>query len=69
MQVPSLPRRHSTTLLAEITPFDPEEDELDGGGSETGSCGPEAGSDTMLEEWWVLGEAGRGSREGRRGAG
>ncbi|XP_074442879.1 cyclic nucleotide-gated channel beta-1 [Larus michahellis] len=35
----------------EITPFDPEEDELDGGGSETGSCGPEAGSDTMLEEW------------------
>ncbi|KAM6353388.1 cyclic nucleotide-gated channel beta-1 [Alca torda] len=28
----------------EITPFDPEEDELDGGG-------PEAGSDTAAEEW------------------
>ena len=62
MQVPALPHPHGTALLAEITPFDPEEDELDG-------CESEAGSDTGTEEWWVPGEAGGGMREGRRGAG
>lgn len=61
MQIPALPHPYGTTLIAEITPFDPEEDEVDG-------CEPEAGSDTSTE-WWVLREAGRGMWEGRRGAG
>lgn len=62
MQVLALPHPHGTALLAEITPFDPEEDELDG-------CEATAGSDTGGEQWWVPGEAGRGVREGMWSAG
>lgn len=53
MQVLALPHPHSTALLAEITPFDPEEDELDG-------YEAMAGSDTGGEQWWVPGEAAGG---------
>lgn len=55
---PALPHPHSTAPLAEITPFD-QEDELDGYESE-------ADLDTGEKEWWVPGEAGGGMREGRR---
>lgn len=60
MQVPALPHPHVTALLAEITPFDPEEDDLD-------SCGSEAALDTRTEEWWVLREAGGGDAGGQEG--
>lgn len=56
------PHLHSTALLAEVTPFDPEEDELDG-------CESDTDPDTGTKEWWVLGEAGGEMQEGlRRGS-
>lgn len=55
---PALHHPHGTAPLAEITPFD-QEDELDG-------CESEADLDTGAEEWWVPGEAGGGMWEGRR---